>query len=117
MDRGSWIFFRETRTFIDGTEIERLDHANMFHSFEVYRNRKDTYVSNSVYGNNLKDYFTPLFRRCDPINMQTGTNNDAYGGNEIRSMFYELITPLHACLLYTSPSPRDRTRSRMPSSA
>ena len=23
----------------------------------------------------------------------------------------------HRCLLYTSPSPRDRTRSRMPSSA
>ena len=33
------------------------------------------------------------------------------------------LTPLdvlvlhHVCLLYTSPSPRDRTRSRMPSSA
>ena len=26
-------------------------------------------------------------------------------------------TELKACLLYTSPSPRDRTRSRMPSSA
>ena len=25
--------------------------------------------------------------------------------------------PLYTCLLYTSPSPRDRTRSRMPSSA
>ena len=25
--------------------------------------------------------------------------------------------PPYACLLYTSPSPRDRTRSRMPSSA
>ena len=25
--------------------------------------------------------------------------------------------PHHSCLLYTSPSPRDRTRSRMPSSA
>ena len=24
---------------------------------------------------------------------------------------------VHGCLLYTSPSPRDRTRSRMPSSA
>ena len=24
---------------------------------------------------------------------------------------------VHICLLYTSPSPRDRTRSRMPSSA
>jgi len=27
------------------------------------------------------------------------------------------IAPYHICLLYTSPSPRDRTRSRMPSSA
>ena len=25
--------------------------------------------------------------------------------------------PIEACLLYTSPSPRDRTRTRMPSSA
>ena len=28
-----------------------------------------------------------------------------------------LIERLKSCLLYTSPSPRDRTRSRMPSSA
>ena len=29
-----------------------------------------------------------------------------------------IVMPLNqACLLYTSPSPRDRTRSRMPSSA
>ena len=28
-----------------------------------------------------------------------------------------LIDRFEACLLYTSPSPRDRTRSRMPSSA
>ena len=27
------------------------------------------------------------------------------------------ITTVSGCLLYTSPSPRDRTRSRMPSSA
>ena len=26
-------------------------------------------------------------------------------------------SPVNDCLLYTSPSPRDRTRSRMPSSA
>ena len=29
----------------------------------------------------------------------------------------DLINGYLACLLYTSPSPRDRTRSRMPSSA
>ena len=28
-----------------------------------------------------------------------------------------LVKPTKGCLLYTSPSPRDRTRSRMPSSA
>ena len=30
---------------------------------------------------------------------------------------YSVYTPFYLCLLYTSPSPRDRTRSRMPSSA
>ena len=29
----------------------------------------------------------------------------------------QLVTHVRRCLLYTSPSPRDRTRSRMPSSA
>ena len=36
------------------------------------------------------------------------------------SLFQENILPFEGsmlCLLYTSPSPRDRTRSRMPSSA
>ena len=31
--------------------------------------------------------------------------------------FKSKVEILRACLLYTSPSPRDRTRSRMPSSA
>ena len=29
----------------------------------------------------------------------------------------QTLIPTYTCLLYTSPSPRDRTRSRMPSSA
>ena len=29
----------------------------------------------------------------------------------------KVATKINCCLLYTSPSPRDRTRSRMPSSA
>ena len=37
--------------------------------------------------------------------------NDLSAGVERDKEYYEL------CLLYTSPSPRDRTRSRMPSSA
>ena len=33
------------------------------------------------------------------------------------TMKVDEIEKFHSCLLYTSPSPRDRTRSRMPSSA
>ena len=32
-------------------------------------------------------------------------------------LYQEKYGPIQFCLLYTSPSPRDRTRSRMPSSA
>jgi len=45
------------------------------------------------------------------------------GGQYKRTTAYELadiqyyVTQDDICLLYTSPSPRDRTRSRMPSSA
>ena len=39
-------------------------------------------------------------------------------GEGIREMLAEAENErMHLCLLYTSPSPRDRTRSRMPSSA
>ena len=34
-----------------------------------------------------------------------------------KGKFSKNIGPKNTCLLYTSPSPRDRTRSRMPSSA
>eukprot|EP00657_Telonema_sp_P-1_P006075 TRINITY_DN24085_c0_g1_i1.p1 TRINITY_DN24085_c0_g1~~TRINITY_DN24085_c0_g1_i1.p1 ORF type:complete len:168 (+),score=80.92 TRINITY_DN24085_c0_g1_i1:49-552(+) len=34
-----------------------------------------------------------------------------------KAQINKLETDLESCLLYTSPSPRDRTRSRMPSSA
>ena len=36
---------------------------------------------------------------------------------EVDAVKFEWNTAANTCLLYTSPSPRDRTRSRMPSSA
>ena len=36
---------------------------------------------------------------------------------EAKKIIYSSTTPLVVCLLYTSPSPRDTERSRMPSSA
>ena len=45
----------------------------------------------------------------------TGQGFDVYGGGDNDHIL--LVGPGGICLLYTSPSPRDRTRSRMPSSA
>ena len=40
-----------------------------------------------------------------------------FGGNDLKSIDLIEISVVNICLLYTSPSPRDRQKSRMPSSA
>ena len=49
-----------------------------------------------------------IYELCSRDDFEEVVNGDA-----LRQEFDEWIN----CLLYTSPSPRDRTRSRMPSSA
>ena len=55
------------------------------------------------------------------IETRNGTQSQPYisslAANEIERTNIGLPVQLTFCLLYTSPSPRDRTRSRMPSSA
>ena len=43
--------------------------------------------------------------------------NDCNIGDRVKIMETRPLSRSKCCLLYTSPSPRDRTRSRMPSSA
>ena len=51
-----------------------------------------------------------LIKELDEIGISCIWTAEAYG--------YDAVTPLsYFCLLYTSPSPRDATLSRMPSSA
>ena len=50
---------------------------------------------------------------CDNSNTYIGEKVKIGNTGNIKFLNEEL----NACLLYTSPSPRDRTRSRMPSSA
>ena len=54
-----------------------------------------------VYSSRIDELIKPVF---DAYTAKTGVQ-------------VKFITDKEACLLYTSPSPRDRTRSRMPSSA
>ena len=61
-----------------------------------------TFVSDSA---SLSDALTPFYPATEGVNQLT-----------LRKLTQKALDLL-ACLLYTSPSPRDRTRSRMPSSA
>ena len=45
-------------------------------------------------------------------------DDEEWAAVKAHAMYTEtILSRINACLLYTSPSPRDRTRSRMPSSA
>ena len=49
---------------------------------------------------------------------QFANSGAVYGlGLDAKNKIEEAIESISACLLYTSPSPRDRQKSRMPSSA
>ena len=54
----------------------------------------------------------------DPENRETAINADIDENNEpFNRLSVWVQHPVHNCLLYTSPSPRDHQPSRMPSSA
>ena len=52
-----------------------------------------------------------------PTGGQVQSGNVAITGTGTNHMIIDSKSQKSICLLYTSPSPRDRTRSRMPSSA
>ena len=55
---------------------------------------------------------------CERIGMESSMiTHEANGTKATTPAIFPTHTEAFACLLYTSPSPRDRTRSRMPSSA
>jgi len=69
--------------------------------------------------------FAAIERLLDPGATYSSAHTGLYYGvGDIMAMMREFFAAydaltwhIDACLLYTSPSPRDRTRSRMPSSA
>ena len=65
----------------------------------------------------LEDAVAPDAKTQAREQICTALEAGGYGAREIVVRVNGLDTDWGHCLLYTSPSPRDRTRSRMPSSA
>ena len=100
------------------------DSITFFHSKKYNQIAKKTKASYCITTQNLKDY---LPKNCTPIVVEnvlisTSLVTQKFYPNSIEDKYDASVvdikdTNLKDCLLYTSPSPRDRTRSRMPSSA
>ena len=92
----------------------------------VYREEKNPKIINGesivkvsasgICGSDMHAYHGKDNRRIPPLILGHEVSGTIEKGKEIgkKVVLNPLIT---CCLLYTSPSPRDRTRSRMPSSA
>ena len=103
-DRDSIESFRDKEVFIPESELPELEDG------EVY-----LYQLQGLIVKNLNDTI------LGEIKGSMGTKSNevliVHGCKESIDDKERLIPYIKHCLLYTSPSPRDRTRSRMPSSA
>ena len=80
--------------------------------YQVNQIRELLHDNNSYWESGLKTFgYTEVHKKIK--------NNEMLSGpREILNQIHDIIwSGIDICLLYTSPSPRDRTRSRMPSSA
>ena len=82
------------------TESERLEIINLHNNAKIIKEQATSLVSSAAPAATA----APTDDKSKIMAIQTALNSK-YG------------TSLKVCLLYTSPSPRDRQKSRMPSSA
>ena len=83
----------------------------------IQNNLGDTPIHNAVYRSNCAILTTLLNQRGRNTNVVNNQGRTPLFAACQCTNSEEIIQLLMPCLLYTSPSPRDRTRSRMPSSA
>ena len=93
----------------DHRNTQVIDLINEFKSFNSYVDVYDPWVDKKNVANEYKirTIDKPILKKYDAIVI-------AVAHDEFKSLTEDQI---RSCLLYTSPSPRDATLSRMPSSA
>ena len=89
--------------------IIEIDEVEGEKTFEVLATNGDTHLGGEDFDNRLINYLVDEFNKEQGINLK----NDPLAMQRVK----EAAEKAKICLLYTSPSPRDRQKSRMPSSA
>ena len=97
-------------------------HHDHYHAVAVDSNRSRIYYSNNALGSiehslyivnddtNYRTYLAPPITNV--VSLTVVCFNSCFATFRLEFLYFS-----NACLLYTSPSPRDRQTSRMPSSA
>ena len=98
---------------LEGNQAVDTLFFNANHAVERYSATDTIRAQNKLYLTAGSKLYSNLGNVMLTIVADTCGRHDTLGG----ACAAESNTVRYACLLYTSPSPRDRTRSRMPSSA
>ena len=88
---------------------ELLDHFNSHYNWEY--NDMCRFIDNHT-EQEFQEHYETYHRLCEDYGTELVDNFGLYF--DLEASYYEKFED---CLLYTSPSPRDMPRSRMPSSA
>ena len=97
-------------------EIKIMTKPNFYvlvQSFGVPKQQTKFYADLFRYFDLNCDGVMNKFEFCERLNKLRSFNDF----DVVLDRFFELADPQKSCLLYTSPSPRDKRQSRMPSSA
>ena len=113
---GGWTLGMKLSGINNVTSYEWWNEANQTHNLNFHTNHKEINIRKINVENDLNFDQEIDFVVGSPPCTQFSLANRGGNGN-IEDGLVDIYKFLEVCLLYTSPSPRDRTRSRMPSSA
>ena len=104
--------------FIDDNDDEFKEYQKEFRKLQIEITKEKLNEEQSLVDGKSEEYELELARAVklfDDKSEEVEKINSELG--ELRAGFYKTNLKFKGCLLYTSPSPRDRSLSRMPSSA
>ena len=106
----------EVKLNLDGSGIQEIDTPVPFLDHMLSQLSKHGYFDLTIKAQG--DTHIDFHHTVEDVGIAVGQAfKDALGDKKGIRRFSEANVPLNDCLLYTSPSPRDATLSRMPSSA